>query len=209
MTVLKGELATKQSILLIKTFKEMKDYIVNNQNLVSISELLKLTNTVSKHTLQLEKHEKKLKIVFDKFIDSSSFKHFLILDGNKIEADVAYQSIYSKAKKTILIVDDYIDLKTLQLLKSCKKNVKITIISDNKARNNISNEYIKDFENETQNIVELKSNNGKFHDRYIVLDLGTSNEMIFHCGSSSKDSGNKITAINRIENISIYKDIFN
>lgn len=209
MTVLKGELATKQSILLIKTFKEMKDYIVNNQNLVSISELLKLTNTVSKHTRQLEKHEKKLKIVFDKFIDSSSFKHFLILDGNKIEADVAYQSIYSKAKKTILIVDDYIDLKTLQLLKSCKKNVKITIISDNKARNNISNEYIKDFENETQNIVELKSNNGKFHDRYIVLDYGLINEMIFHCGSSSKDSGNKITAINRIENISIYKDIFN
>ncbi len=208
MTVLKGELATKQSILLIKTFKEMKDYIVNNQNLISISELLKLTNTVSKHTFQLEKHEKKLKIVFDKFIDSSSFKHFLILDGNKIEADVAYQSIYSKAKKTILIVDDYIDLKTFQLLKSCKKNVKITIISDNKARNNISNDYIKDFETETQNIVELKSNNGKFHDRYIVLDYGLINEMIFHCGSSSKDSGNKITAITRIEDTLVYKEIF-
>lgn len=107
-----------------------------------------------------------------------------------------------------MIVDDYINLKTFQLLKSCKKNVKITIISDNKARNNISNDYIKDFETETQNIVELKSNNGKFHDRYIVLDYGLINEMIFHCGSSSKDSGNKITAITRIEDTLVYKEIF-
>lgn len=68
MTILKGELTTKQSILLIKTFKEMKDYIVNNQNLVYISELLKLTNTVSKHTLQLEKHDKKLEIVLKSYV---------------------------------------------------------------------------------------------------------------------------------------------
>ena len=208
MTVLKGELATKQSILLIKTFKEMKNYIVNNQNLVSISELLKLTNTVNKHTLQLEKHEKKLRIVFDKFIDSSSFKHFLILNGNKIEASVAYQTIYSKAKKTILIVDDYIELKTLQLLKSSKKGVQITIVSNNKARNNISSEYLNDFKEETQNNIELKPNSKEFHDRYIVLDFKTNNEMIFHCGSSSKDAGNKISAINRVEDICIYEEVF-
>ena len=33
MTVLKGDLATKQSIMLIDTFKAMKDYIVENNNL--------------------------------------------------------------------------------------------------------------------------------------------------------------------------------
>ncbi len=208
MTVLKGDLATKQSVLLIRAFKEMKDYIVSSQNLISISELLKLTNTINEHGAILEKHEKKLNLVFDKFIDSSSFKHLLILDGNKIEANIAYQTIYSKAKKSILLIDDYINLKTLQLLKSCKKNVKITIVSDNKARNNINDDYLKDFQSETQNKIDLKPNNQKFHDRYIVLDFRTKNEMIFLCGSSSKDSGNKITTITRIEDLSIYDEVF-
>ena len=34
MTVLKGELAVKQSKALISTFKKMKDYIVENQGLI-------------------------------------------------------------------------------------------------------------------------------------------------------------------------------
>jgi len=34
MTVLKGELATKQSKALIRTFKKMKDYIIGNQGLI-------------------------------------------------------------------------------------------------------------------------------------------------------------------------------
>ena len=36
MTVLKGELATKQSIALIKAFKQMKDCISENHNLINI-----------------------------------------------------------------------------------------------------------------------------------------------------------------------------
>ena len=38
MTVLKGELATKQSKALIRIFKQMKDYIVDNLSLIHISE---------------------------------------------------------------------------------------------------------------------------------------------------------------------------
>ena len=34
MTVLKGELAVKQSKILIKAFKEMKDFIIENNNLI-------------------------------------------------------------------------------------------------------------------------------------------------------------------------------
>ena len=46
MTVLKGELATKQSKAIIRLFKQMKDYLVETNNLVSTNELLKLTNKV-------------------------------------------------------------------------------------------------------------------------------------------------------------------
>ena len=47
MTVLKGELVIKQSISIIRAFKQMKEYIVENNNLVSTSDLLKLTNKVT------------------------------------------------------------------------------------------------------------------------------------------------------------------
>ena len=40
MTVLKGELAVKQSKALIRTFKQMKDYIVENQGLIGKREFL-------------------------------------------------------------------------------------------------------------------------------------------------------------------------
>lgn len=50
MTVLKGELATKQSKALIRIFKQMKDYIVDNQPLLGQREYLQLSlQTTKKH----------------------------------------------------------------------------------------------------------------------------------------------------------------
>ena len=42
MTVLEGELAVRQSIALVRTFKKMKDYILENRNLIGQRELLQL-----------------------------------------------------------------------------------------------------------------------------------------------------------------------
>ena len=40
MTVLKGELATKQSIALIRIFKRMKDYIIERNNYLSYDKII-------------------------------------------------------------------------------------------------------------------------------------------------------------------------
>lgn len=50
MTVLKGDLVTKQSIALIDAFKQMKDYIVENKDILSTNETIKLTNLVNEHS---------------------------------------------------------------------------------------------------------------------------------------------------------------
>lgn len=42
MTVLRGELATKQSIALIDAFKQMKDYIIENRTLLEANAIVKL-----------------------------------------------------------------------------------------------------------------------------------------------------------------------
>ena len=44
MTVLKGELATKLSIVLLKTFNQMKDYLIESNNSISLNEVIRLLN---------------------------------------------------------------------------------------------------------------------------------------------------------------------
>ena len=200
MTVLKGDLATKQSIALIDTFKEMKDYIIENNSLSDINEILKLNNIVNEHSNKIDVIENKLNVVMKNFIDEDTFKHFVFQNGKKIEADVAIQSIFKRAKKSIIVVDDYIDIKTLQLLKIAKEEVKIIIISDNKGKNNINKNFIKD-----ANLnIEFK-NNKIFHDRYIFLDHNIDSEEIYHLGGSLKDAGGRVSAISRVNDVNIYK----
>lgn len=49
--------------------------------------------------------------------------------------------------------------------------------------------------------------NGIYHDRYIFIDFGSTDEKIYHCGGSSKDGGIRTTAISQVEDTSIYKII--
>lgn len=202
MTVLKGEIAVKQSKTLIRLFKNMKDYLIENNNLLTQKDyfnLFKLINNNSDRITELEKDISS----FSKLINN----HYLILNGEKIEGDIAYQEIYRLANKTIYIIDDYIDVKTLQLLKSAKENIGIIIFSDNKSRNNLNSNFINDFINDTGFNIQFKKNNNRFHDRYIIIDFDTENEIIFHCGASSKDAGKRITTITKIEEQQIYKEL--
>jgi len=199
MTVLKGDLATKQSIALIDTFKRMKDFIMSNENLY----ISFVNDRLEKQGKRLDIVEAKLDLVMENFIDPSTYKHFLILDGEKIEADVAYQQIYKMAKHSLYLIDDYVDAKTLQLLKIA--NVKDMILfTDNKSKSGITPQIIKDSGLD----ITIKQN-GRVHDRYIIIDYNTKDEKIYHCGASSKDAGNKVTTIMKIEEPQSYHTFIN
>ena len=105
-------------------------------------------------------------------------------------------------------MDDFVSIKSLELLKSVKSGVYLYLFSDNKAKNKLAGSFIKDFIKETGNVIITRPTYGKFHDRFIVIDYATENEIIYHCGASSKDAGNRITTIMRIDNIFDYKKLF-
>ncbi len=145
---------------------------------------------------------------FMKLFDSGiEHEEILILDGEPFKADIAYQKIYRKAKRKITIVDDYIGVKTLNHLAHSKQNTSITIISDNKARPPLRLTEYNDYmtENPSRSITFIQSAK-RAHDRYIVLDEGTKDMIVYHCGASSKDAGNKITTITRLTDIEDYKN---
>lgn len=206
MTVLKGERATAQSKALIRLFKQMKDYIIaENRNLLSNEGLVQIAVQTERNTKDIAVIQSDLQKVMENFVDPSTYKHFLILNGKKLEADVAYTQIYGMAKKSIAIIDDYVGVKTLDLLRGIAKGVSVTIYSDEQGFESLTDQIKNDFSAARPDVkLFTDRTRGKFHDRYIFLDYGLKGEKLFHCGASSKDAGNKITTIMQIENTEIY-----
>ena len=210
MTVLKGELAVSQSKKLIRLFKQMKDYIIQRQHVLPTTELLALTTQTQNNTeeiRQIKQQVNDLAVVINDFTDNTIKKDYLFYNGQTVEADIAYSEIYSYAKKSIHIIDNYISLKTLVLLKSVPSEVKVTIFSDN-VNHGLHQTEFADFQSEYPQVdVELKSSGGIYHDRYIFIDHATPSEMIFHCGGSSKDVGKRVSSISRVEDVMLYQNI--
>ena len=124
MTVLRGELAVKQSIALIRLFKQMKDYLIDSPGLIGQEELVRLTMQNTTDIAEIKENmatKDDLSEFMKNFMDNHIGKEFLFMDGKTVESDVAYTGIYSLAKKTIFIIDNYISVKTLLFLKDIKR----------------------------------------------------------------------------------------
>ena len=212
MTVLKGELATKQSKAIIRLFKEMKDYIVEN-NYVTYNDFtnfaLQTNDSIKKIENKIDNDlvtNEKLNEMINELTDVKIPKEYLVLDGEKVEGYLAYKEIYSKAKRSIYIIDNYISLKTLVLLKDINKDIEIIIFTDN-INNGLHKLEYDDFYKEYQIQVKFIKTNSKYHDRYIIIDYKTKCEIIYHSGPSSKDIGGRIGSINKICYTNIYHSL--
>lgn len=229
MTVLKGDLAVRQSKDLIRTFKKMKDYILDNRELIGQRELIQLSMQTAENVRDISKLksdmgsvEKQMCDVMDlleevvtksdlaemmnSFVDNED-NGWLMFNTKYCTADLAYSEVYGQAKKTIYVVDNYIGLRTLALLKNVPSGVAITLFSDNVGKRLHRIEY-NDFCIEYPAInIALKKTGGIYHDRFIVLDYGTEDERIFLCGASSKDAGARVTCIVEDFGIAKYKTL--
>ena len=221
MTVLRGELAVRQSRALIRTFRAMKDHIVAGSSIAGRHDMLQLSLQVNENRRETEKIKEELtelgtqmSSVMDRlgnvverseiapfmldFSRSEERREYLFLDGQPVKSDLAYMEIYGRAKRSIHIVDDYISLKTLHLLCGVDSSIRITIISDNLRGLLHESDYQDCIKENPDFHVEFIRSMGASHDRFIVLDHGTKDERLYHCGSSSKDSGNRITVISEL-----------
>ncbi|MBR0176874.1 MAG: ORF6N domain-containing protein [Bacteroidales bacterium] len=213
MTVLKGDLATQQSKALVRAFKEMKNFIIDNRSLVGNRELLQLSIQTTQNTADIAEIKNNMvtkadlaKVIQD-FTDPQTRREYLILNGESVEANIAFGTIYKSAKKTIYVVDNYIGLKTLVLLKNANPSVTITVFSDNIGRGLHQSDYDDFHAQYPQHTVTFQKTCGIYHDRYIVIDYKRKTEKIFHCGASSKDAGDKVTTITKVADCQIYHQL--
>ena len=211
-TVLRGELAEQQSIFIMRAFREMRHYIKQNQQFVTQSEMRLVTAKVSEISVQVvgvadwknkaedrfDSIQRSIDTLNENFVSDKDFKNFVIYKGQKFEADAAYIDIYQQARKSIYVVDDYVNTKTLQLLSQKHAGVEVILFTENGhgKRGFLTTAVVNDFIQEYPPL-RIKPN-ADCHDRLIVLDYGKPTEQVYHCGASSKDAGKKLCAINVI-----------
>ena len=93
------------------------------------------------------------------------------------------------------------------MLRNVRKGVSLLIASDRCAH--ITDDMLNDFRAAVPGVsIDTVSAAHKFHDRYILVDFKTKSEKLYHCGASSKDAGNKITTIVRLDDIDAYRNMF-
>lgn len=213
-TVLRGDLAEQQSIFIMRAFREMRHYIKQNQQFVTQPEMRLVTAKVSEISAQILSMSdrqktfeqdiagihKSIDAINENFVSEKDHKNFVIYKGQKFEADLAYIDIYQQATTRIYVVDDYMNVKTLQLLSQKKQGVEVILFTENgHGRNGFLTEaVVNDFAMQYPPL-QIKPN-PDCHDRFIVLDYDMPTEQVYHCGASSKDAGKKLCAINKLEN---------
>lgn len=203
-TILKNNLATQQSIRIMRTFKELRHYVAENRQLLDNQEILQIGNRLTKQEAEIRDIKtnmatrRDLDKIMNHFIEECKIKEITILNGQVFEAMEAYKSIYQQADYSIYVIDDYINIDTLSLLKYKKANVEVLLFSDNKgAGNQKLHQREIDVFNQEYPVLRLYRN-GFIHDRYIVIDYDTKHEKIYHCGASGKDAGKKVCGINAL-----------
>ena len=169
-TVLRGELAEQQSIFIMRTFREMRHYISQNQQFVTRNEMELLTAKVGTITERQDRMEKKVEfiqkdvtILADNFITDKDKKDFVIYKGQKLEADIAYIEIYQQAKKSIYVVDDYMNAKSLQHLSQKADGVEVVLFTENGkgGKGFLTRSLVTDFQNEYHSLqIKIKDDSG-------------------------------------------------
>ena len=107
----------------------------------------------------------------------------------------------AKAKKEIVLIDNYVDVGTLNILAKKQENVKVRIYTVKKTK--LSQVDINNFNQQYPSLdIDYTED---FHDRFLIIDEA----MAYHVGASLKDAGKKCFAINRIEDRTNIIDILN
>lgn len=191
--ILKSDIAVEISICIMNAFIEMRKFLLSNYELFSRIDKIEFK--------QLET-DKKIEKIFN-YIASNTIeeKQKVFFNGQIYDAFSFIIDLIKRAKKKIILIDNYVDIETLNIM--CKKNNGVHTVIIGSGKGNLTNIDIKKFNSQYPNLT-YKLNND-FHDRFIILD---DNE-VYHIGASIKDAGKKSFGITKIEDEYIIENIIN
>ena len=193
-SVLHSEVAIKVSIGIMRAFVEMRRFIANNALLFE-----RISNVELKQLEYQKQTDEKLDQIFEYISDHEESNQKVFFDGQIYDAFSLLIDLVASATKSLVLVDNYVDVGTLNILSKKKENVSVTIYTVRKTR--LSE---KDIETFNQQYPKLEVNyTGVFHDRFLIID----DKKAYHIGASLKDAGKKCFAISLLNDSGVIYDI--
>ncbi len=185
--VLRSKKAIQVNIQIMRAFVSMcRFFATNSENLLRL-------NLVEKRQIAFEiKTDKNFSKILQALEDKTiKPKQGIFFDGQIFDAYKFVFDLVKSAKKSIVLIDNYIDESVLTLFKKTGKNVNIQILTKNITKQlkldaqKFSSQYAK---------INLEKFD-KSHDRFLIID----NKQVYHFGASLKDVGKKWFSFNKID----------
>lgn len=179
-TVLHSQTAIAVSIKIMDAFVAMRRFIATN------AQLFQRFETIEYHQLEMKQHQevadKRIDEVFKRLDANIPPMQGIFYDGQVFDAYRFVSDLIRKAKRSIVLIDNYVDDTVLTLLDKREDGVTATIYTQR-----ISNQFQLDVErhNAQYSLIEIKQFN-KAHDRFLLID-----DEVYHIGASIKDLGKK------------------
>jgi phage regulator Rha-like protein len=186
-SVLNSQKAIQISIQIIRAFVEMRRFLIYN------AQIFQRFDNIERNFLEHKlDSDKKFDKIFEALEENEiQPKQGIFFDGQIFDAYKFVADLIRKAKKSICIIDNFVDDTVLTLLTKKNKDVKIKIYTKNISRQLILD--IKKFNSQYSGI-EIKEFKDS-HDRFIILD----EKEVYLVGASLKDLGKKWFAFSKLE----------
>ncbi len=181
--ILRSEVAVRTSIRIINAFVTMRRFIASNAQVFQRLDRVEIK--------QLE-HDKKFDEVFEA-IESKGIKpeKGIFFDGQVFDSHRFVSDTIRTAKRSIVLVDNYIDDSVLALFSKRNKGVVVTIFTKD-----ISKQLSFDLAKYNSQYPLIKVNEFRqSHDRFLIID----NKEVYHLGASLKDLGKRWFAFSRFD----------
>ena len=181
-SVLKSEVAAKASINIMRAFVEMRKFFISNNEMFARLDRVELK--------QLET-DKKLEEVFDYIATTKEVKQKIFFNGQIYDAFSLMVELVEKAGTELILIDNYVDINTLNILSKKKDGVNVLIVTS--GNGNLTDKDIAKFNSQYPKLTVKISKD--FHDRFLIIDR----KEVYHIGASIKDAGKKSFGITKLE----------
>ena len=192
--VLRSDEAIQVSINIMNAFVKMRRFLAENALMFD-----KLNSLELKQLEYQKESNEKFDQIFAYISEHEEVGQKIFFEGQIYDAFSLLVSLVGKAEKSIVLIDNYVDVGTLNILAKKKDGVDVTIYTVRRTR--LASQDIANFNSQYPTLTVNYT--GVFHDRFLIIDEETA----YHIGASLKDAGKKCFGISRIEDVGIISDI--
>lgn len=169
--------------------KVLKDYLLRGYSVNQ--RLLYMESRIDRRLLEHDKRLDDLTGKVDFFLKTSlPPREGVLFDGQIFDAYVFVCDLIKRARKRIVLIDNYIDETVLTLLNKRNRGVLATIYTKR-----IDDNLRLDIERHNDQYMPVNVRTASnIHDRFLIID-----DTLYHIGASIKDLGKKLFAFSQME----------